>query len=361
MVGGVVGAGVAVGLIACSAPFSPGSGAGGADAATAEGSQGDGSGAVDSHTGDGAQSGGDAPDAPDAQDAAAPSDAAMETGPVGDASDAGLCQGAFSAPTLVLAHNAQYFVDSITFTPDELQAIVTLNPAGSSTEQRNVYEMHRAAPGDVLTIDTSQPLNLTEVGPTPGAFDVALSADGLTLYFSHRQDSDAGALGVDIYETQRGTAAAPFGTVSELGPAINDPTTTQFHAHPAGSNLYFTVTPVVAGAQGQRDLYVAPLQGGVRTPLAELNGATTQEANPVPSQDQLEIFFSSDRAAHGQNDLVYSARRASAALTFSPPALVPLAVGDASTNVTPQYLSPDSCRLYILVGQEDVYVAQRAP
>jgi len=112
--------------------------------------------------------------------------------------------------------------------------------------------------------------------------------------------------------------------------------------------------------QGQRDLYVAPLQGGARSAISELNGLTTQQANPVPSRDELEIFFSSDRADPGGNNLVYTARRASAALTFSPPTLVTLSIPDASTNVTPQYLSADSCRLYVLVDQQDVFVSQRA-
>ena len=148
---------------------------------------------------------------------------------------------------------------------------------------------------------------------------------------------------------------------AEFGPGINDPTTDRFHAHPAGPNLYFTVATVVGGAQSQRDLYVAPLQSGARSAITELNGLTTQQANPVPSRDQLEIFFSSDRADPGGNNLVYSAHRASAALTFSAPALVTLSIPDASTNVTPQYLSADSCRLYVLVDQQDVFVAQRAP
>ncbi|HEY5243558.1 MAG TPA: hypothetical protein VIJ22_18890, partial [Polyangiaceae bacterium] len=295
----------------------------------------------------------------DASDAGTGEGAASE-GSAGDASS-GPCKGAFAAPTLVLAHSNQYLVDSFTLTSDELEAFVALMPAGATTEQRMVYEMHRAHPGDVFTMDTSEQVILTNVGSTPGAFDVALTIDGLTLYFSHRQDSEAGVLGIDIYEAVRGDAGAPFTAISTLGAGIDDPTTNQFHAHPAGGNLYFTVAPVVSGTLGQRDLYVALLPGATRMPLSPPNGPTTQEANPVPSRNELELFFASDRANPGVNSVVYSAQRASLAATFDPPAMVSLSLADASTNVTPQYLTPDSCRLYVLVDQQDVYVSQRAP
>jgi len=354
--------GVTVGFVvfvACSTPFSPGS-SGGTDAGAADGSHADapGSGHADA--------GVDAPgvDAPGVEasgfDGTA-TDAPGSEGSVVDAGDAGPCLGAFSSPTLVLAHTAQYYVDSITLTNDERDAFVALLPVGVTSEQRKVYAMHRATPADTFTMDTSQPLNLTNVGPTPGAFDVALGTDDLTLYFSHRQDSDAGMLGVNVYEAQRADAGGTFSASSEFGPAIDDPTTNQFHAHPAGPDLYFTVATLVGGVvQGARNLYVAPLQGGARAALTELNGPT-QQANPVPSRDELEIFFSSDRAAAGGINLVYTARRTSAALAFPTPALVPLAVPGAPVNVTPQHLTGDRCRLYLLVNQEDAYVAQRAP
>ena len=348
----VVGA-VSLGFVACSKPFGEGGGGDGGGTGT------DAEGIESSPPGDGAGPGPDSGGGSDASDAGGGESAAGE-GSAGDASS-GLCHGAFAAPTLVLAHNTQYFVDSFTLTSDELEAFVTLMPAGATTEERMVYEMHRAHPGDVFTMDTSEQVILTNVGPTPGAFDVALTVDGLTLFFSHRQDSDAGMLGVNIYDAVRGDGGAPFSTIATLGSGINDPTTNQFHAHPAGGDLFFTVAPVVAGAQGQRDLYVALLPGVARVALSELNSPTTQEANPVPSRDELELFFASDRANPGVNSVVYSAHRMSPTVSFDPPAVVPLSLAGASTNVTPQYLTPDSCRLYVLVDQQDVYVSQRAP
>jgi hypothetical protein len=347
--------GAALWFVACGSAFSqgsPGADGGGADASGTD--------APGTGHGDG---GADAPgaDAPGvdgkAGDAGASEGAAGEAGGPGDA---GPCQGTFSTPTLVLAHTTQYLVDSITLSNDELDAFVTLFPVGAVTEQRKVYAMHRASAGVAFTMDTSQPLDLTSVGPTPGAFDVALSADDLTLYFSHRQDSDAGVLGVNVYDAQRGDAGGTFSGGSELGGAINDPTTNQFHAHPAGPDLYFTVATLVSGAQGPRNLYAAPLAGGARAALSELN-SFNQQANPVPSRDELEIFFSSDRADPGVQNLVYSAHRTSAALAFSTPAVVPLTVPGASASVAPQHLTGDRCRLYVLVNQSDAYVAQRAP
>jgi hypothetical protein len=352
-------ASVALGFAACGQAFTQGGPSGGND----------GGGSESSSPGDGASSGHDG--AASGSDATSDSAADVGVGDVvtsegsageGSASDAGaLCHGAFGTPTLVLAHAAAYYVDSFTLDSNEVVAFVALMPVGAVQEERKIYEMQRANPGDTFVLDTSQPLDLTNTGPTPGAFDVALSPDSLTLYFSHRQDSDAGLLGVDIYEAQRGSVGGTFSGGTAFGPAINDPTTTQFHAHPGGPNLYFTVAPLVSGVQGQRDLYVAPLAGSARVPIAELNGPTTQEANPVPTGDQLEIFFSSDRANPGAFSQVYDATRTSPGLVFGQPSLVPLALANPSSNVTPQYLSPDRCRLYVLVDQQDVYVSQRAP
>jgi hypothetical protein len=289
-------------------------------------------------------------------------DVVVSEGSAGEASagDAGpLCHGAFGTPTLVLAHTAAYYVDSFTLNSDEVDAFVTLFPVDSTREERTVFEMQRAKPADVFVLDTSKPVILTTTGSTPGAFDVALSANAQTLYFAHRQDDDAGLLGIDVYEAQRLSGTFNGGTA--FGPGIDDPTTTQFHPHPGGPDLYFTVAPLVSGALGQRDLYVAPLAGGARAPIAELNSATTQEANPVPSGDELEIFFASDRANPGSFNQIYDATRSSPGLVFGQPSLVSLALANPSSNVTPQYLTPDRCRLYMLVDQEDVYVAQRAP
>jgi hypothetical protein len=273
------------------------------------------------------------------------------------AADAGTCRGQFGAPTLVLAHSPQYIVDSFTTVGDELHALVTLVPTNATTEERKVYALDRTSAGDAFTIDASQPLDLTNVGPTPGAFDAALSADGLTLFFSHEQTPDGGTLDVDLYEAQRPSLTQPFATTSKFGPGIDDPTTNQFHAHSGGANLYFTVAQITNGVQGARDLYVASLGGGVRMPIAELDGVTSQEENPVPSRDELEIFFASNRAVASET-LVYRAARTSTALAFDAPVQVPLSI--VSTDITPQYLSADGCRLYVLVDQADVYVSQRS-
>jgi hypothetical protein len=355
--GSLIALGVGLGFVACGTPFSSHDATGDAG--------GDTSTAGDTSTGGDTTTGGDTSTGADGHPGDGPGTVDVDAGGgedvvVLDAVGSGPCQGAFATPTLVLAHTGQYLVDSITLSTDELDAFVALMPAGVVTEQRQIYAMHRATTSVPFTMDTSEPLALTEVGSTPGAFDVALSADELTLYFSHRQDTDANLLGVDIYEAQRADAGGTFSTSSVLGPGIDNPTTDQFHAHPAGPDLYFTVAPVVSGVQGQRDLYVAPLAGGARAALTGLNGATTQEANPVPSRDELQLFFSSDRANPGGINLVYYAHRTGAALGFSTPALVTLAVGDGGTSIAPQQLAADACRLYILVDQEDAYVAQRA-
>jgi hypothetical protein len=294
------------------------------------------------------------PDAPDAFAA----DSSVDAGDAGPSD--GTCRGGFGSPTLLLAHDALYAVDTATFTTDELDAFVTLLPANIPMEKRSVFAMHRAHVSDAFVMDTSQPLDLTEMGPTPGAFDVGLAADDLTLYFSHRQDPDAGgALAVDIYETARAKRGTPFAMPTKFAPGINNPTTNQFHAHPAGPNLYFTVAAVSLGVQGNRDLYVAPLNGGVRLPISELNTSTSSEANPVPSRDELEMFFSSDRESDAGVSRVYRTNRTSAALTFAPPNPVSLSV-DAEAPVTPQHLSADRCRLYLIINQQDLYVVQRA-
>lgn len=119
---------------------------------------------------------------------------------------------------------------------------------------------------------------------------------------------------------------------------------------------------------GLGELYRAtggPSQFVEVTPLGELNTADRENA-PVVSEDELEIFFASDRTnptAPGVSGLdIFNATRSDAGTSFSAPnRLAGLSSDDADY---PVWLSPDNCDLYyvqkvMLVGS--LYRVHRTP
>jgi hypothetical protein len=98
---------------------------------------------------------------------------------------------------------------------------------------------------------------------------------------------------------------------------------------------------------GDWEIYRAVRDGavvGAITHVSEL-GSPYVDGYPVLSEDELTIFFASDRpspAGRGMN--IWTARRASPALPFTAPVVVPELSTDA--DEVPGWLSPDGCRLY---------------
>lgn len=119
-----------------------------------------------------------------------------------------------------------------------------------------------------------------------------ISADGMSLYFSSTRDGVDG----DLFVATRGSVSEPFGNATNLGAPVNT------SAHEGGVavsrdglTLYF-----VSERDGDRDLYQATRSstsdpfGSVHSLGAEINSPTT-ESSASPSADQLTLFFGSRR------------------------------------------------------------------
>ncbi|HEX7703171.1 MAG TPA: hypothetical protein VF403_20675 [Kofleriaceae bacterium] len=99
-------------------------------------------------------------------------------------------------------------------------------------------------------------------------------------------------------------------------------------------------------------------------PLSSLN-TTNRENAPVVSDDELEIFFASDRAAPNASNLygldIFTAVRDRPTDPFGEPTLV-TAVSTANQIDYPVWLSPDGCELFYVSKLADLgslYVARR--
>jgi Tol biopolymer transport system component len=139
----------------------------------------------------------------------------------------------------------------------------------------------------------------------------AISADGLSLYFSDHQDVRPGGYGkADIWVTTRETVDTPWSEPVNLGPIVNSP---RFDARPCISSddlvLLFDSWNR-DGGYGKFDLYMtkrASSSDPWGTPVnigPPVNSLKTEE-NPSISPDGSTLYFcSADRpGGHGDYDL----------------------------------------------------------
>lgn len=183
--------------------------------------------------------------------------------------------------------------------------------------------------------DWSEPVNL---GPTVNTAsvenDVAISRDGLSLYFgSNRPGSIAGSF--DIWVSQRASVDDPWGAPQNLGPIINTAAREQGpFVTLDGHRLFFFSDR--AGGLGGNDLYVARRRD-VRDDLGwqapeNLGGGVNSAFNeglPVHFEDdatgEIMLYFNSNRPAGvpgtGRTDIYASTLQPDE--TFGPAVLVP--------------------------------------
>lgn len=162
--------------------------------------------------------------------------------------------------------------------------------------------------------------NVTKLGPNVSAEGTgeaavdtlqALSADGLTLYFTSFREGGFG--GADLYQTTRTSITEPFGPALNLGPEIN---TEQFDNFPSISaddlTLYFASTR--DEGEGRFDLYQAtrPTKNDAFGNVMNLGpGVNTSsvERGPNISRDGLTLYFTSRRDGSEGGDDIYMVTR----------------------------------------------------
>lgn len=199
----------------------------------------------------------------------------------------------------------------------------------------------------VLGLDTTS----TENDPT-------VTGDALTMFFS--SDRNGGNGGLDVWVATRGAVTNDFVAQSPLASPINSTADdSQPYISSNGLTLYFSST---------RDGGTSNLFRATRTTNTPFALDTTAFAtvindghdseDPVVTNDELTLFFSSDRAG---NDDVYVATRASTSAPFDNPTSL---VINSLVADHPTWISDDGCRLYIdsdRNGSRDIFLATRPP
>jgi hypothetical protein len=259
----------------------------------------------------------------------------------------------FGAPVLLAGVNGSSNDYFARLSPDELTVYFASDRRGND----DIYSATRASRNDAF----GTPVAVPGVNSTASDAWPTVTADGLTMYL---QTNVAGPGAYQIYGTHRATPADPFAAPGSVGNInIGGATIRGPFVLPDGSALYYSSNETLSGKLGIRR---APhLTDGTFSLSAEVGGlvSNSYDGSPVVTSDELMIYFGSDRAdaaAKGNQD-IWVATRASRNVDFNVPRIVPeLNTADIDT---PDWLSPDRCRLYFTrhgSGQYKVYVASRS-
>ena len=255
----------------------------------------------------------------------------------------------FGTPKPVPGLDPDTSVESVRFTPDELDGYISMF-YGKRFEIRRV---HRARPMDPLGTPTVVP----ELMNTVAADDTypTVTARNYSIYFSSARLGHAG-----LFVATRTAIVSPFSGLVELTELESDGEDAPY-VLPDGSALYF---------QSHRngtdlDIYRAENDGtGFHSvaPLAMIN-TNADESMPVVSPDELTIYF----FRHGvpnRDDGVWMATRSAATDMFGTPAFVD-GLNMPYAAAKPIWISPDGCRLYLQEQDPQmsffVYYAERMP
>jgi Tol biopolymer transport system component len=262
---------------------------------------------------------------------------------------------AFGAPVSITELNSGGDDSGLTLSGDELTAVFASSRAGGVGGQ-DLYVSQRAT----RTAPWGAPSLLAGVNTTAQEGRPSLSGDGLTLYAEFLLNANST---YDIVRATRASTANAFGALSVVGVINGTATDAQPWVLPDNSAVYFEST---RGVNGDGDIYVASGAAGSFAAPTLVTGTSLQttstEGYPVVTQDQLDLYFRSDRAGAGSFD-IWLATRTSVAAGFSAPVNVSL----LNTNVAeaPTWVSADNCVLYFMrnigtvASNTDLYVATK--
>jgi hypothetical protein len=268
-------------------------------------------------------------------------DAASDAASVPPSATPGRCSvDAPFGPATALGGLGAYSVEAVRFGANRSLVYLSLCPSNGDKTGCDMYQ------GTITTTaDTYGSLVPMAAVNASGAYDSypTVTGDAKTLIFgSSRQSS-----GVNIFHASAsagGVFESP--TMMALGfAASNEP-----YLLADGRTFFFAAT--VSLAPIHWDLYRAEgnapdFQAPKKVSGSAVNQDQTDELAPVPSEDELEIFFASSRAPGGDANLdMWTAKRASKDEPFGPATRLDDLSGDQ--NEFPTSLSPDACELYYI-------------
>ncbi|HXN31827.1 MAG TPA: hypothetical protein VN894_08200 [Polyangiaceae bacterium] len=265
-------------------------------------------------------------------------DTAADSGTIVDDSSAD--SGTFGAPVLVSDLVATGYLDyKETLTADRLEIYFISDRPGGPGNQ-DVWQAKRASATDpwgipTCVVEVSSPLH--ETGP-------AVSPDGLTLWIS--SDRAGGKGGYDIWVSTRPTRSTPTWStpkdVAELN-TVGD----EFPRAPIQSALVMPPSYREKLPNNQFQTFLtsrvsvnAPWAAPTR--LSEVDTADI-DTDGFLTDDQLVLYFSTDRAIVGDQDL-YVARRSSPAAPFT--SFDPISELNTTHQERDPWVSPDGHEIY---------------
>ena len=242
-----------------------------------------------------------------------------------------------------------YSVEAARFTQDEQIAYLSLCERGGSGSTCDLYRGQRFDTGMIggYSAIASSDSSKYDAYPT-------VTSDGAYLVFSSKRDSDTHNYIVPATQGQFTAAGVrPLPVAADLA-SSNEP-----YLLGDGKTLYFSGNYDLLRAQGD-----APEFGGVanRTALASLNTSSWDVA-PVATNDELELFFSSDRDGGGLD--LFTASRSSIADELGPATKMSISIPDLGPSRAeqqlewPVWISRDRCTLYYIAkaGLTDTAIA----
>lgn len=173
-----------------------------------------------------------------------------------------------------------------------------------------------------------------------------VTEDGLTLFAMI-----GSAPNYELAIATRANTSDAFGAlapIAEINSTTNDEPGSIL---PDGSVIYFGSD---RSGNGNYDLYRSSRgpNGVFGPPLpvsgVDLNLPDSEESSPVITADELTLFFASNRAGESGGGDIYMATRTSTADGFGEP--INLQTINTAMSDVPQWVSPDSCVLYIFGG-----------
>jgi hypothetical protein len=260
----------------------------------------------------------------------------------------------FGAPMPVMGLSTMSMIEgTVRLSPDELTAYFGGTATGTNGE---LYVTHRATRDEAFATPT---LMAAENSPADEA-DPAVSADGLTLWFSSvRAANEAN----HIYIATRSSALAEFGEPGlAAGIDGSDPQQQDFQPYitNGGEELWFASTrsPSSGGADIWRSTR-SPTGFSTPTRVLEL-ASTADDWLPTLSADRLTVYFASKRAGTGTKGGhdVWMSHRSTIDDGFAAPSVVDELNTAADDLVS--WLSSDNCRIYGSTTG-DIWMATRLP
>ena len=249
----------------------------------------------------------------------------------------------FGTPVPIGELNTTSLDGTLRLAPDELSGYFWSRRTGLS----RIYHASRTALDQPFTVTLVAGLNTTG-----NDLDPTLASDNSILVFRHNLPGD------ELWTARRVDAvtfASPLVMTNLNLPSVE----AQPYLQEGGPGLVFQSDR----NGGNFDLWISTRAGntfGTPIRMLELDAGASAEGDPVLSSDGLTIYFRSDRPAGLGGFDIYVATRASTAVDFDPPALVPNVSSAADDG--PSYISSNGCRLYLSsdrTGNNDIYVATR--